>query len=278
MYSLEFQDMRKKIIEKFKKNKKFNQEDYLTWLNLFIFLSLFKFSLEIKNSKVKKIVYPVKVIDIFINLPDTHNFINFSNKLDKEFWKTNQEYAIDTIFILSKHTDDNLKKLLIEMRNFFMDLPEVDLSYEIDNNKKQEVHENSNLTKLLKYYRDLVNGLQKEGIKNEEINKKEIKMKENDFKIFNKLLKGIAIENNQNEINANVVFTAISYLDLSPYGKAVFSKMIGDNFYRIMPSTGGQKYIDLADNNEDIPFDGNMQIFINELKKHLENEEFFTIR
>ena len=74
---------------------------------------------ERKNKNTRAIVERPEcdAIDIFINLPDTHNFINFSNKLDKEFWKTNQEYAIDTICILSKHTDDNLKTLLIKIRN-----------------------------------------------------------------------------------------------------------------------------------------------------------------
>ncbi len=95
---------------------------------------------------------------------------------------------------------------------------------------------------------------------------------------FLKLSKGIAIKNKQNKINLNVVFSAMSYLDLSPYGKSVFIKMMRDDFYKILPSSGGQKYIDLADNNEDIPLDGDMQKFIDELKKHLGDKEFFTIR
>ena len=72
----------------------------------------------------------------------------------------------------------------------------------------------------------------------------------------------------------------MSYLDLSPYGKAVFSKMMGDHFYRIEPATGGQEYIDLADSKrkEKIPLDGNMQKFIDEVEKHLGDKEFFNIR
>ena len=72
----------------------------------------------------------------------------------------------------------------------------------------------------------------------------------------------------------------MSYLDLSPYGKAVFSKMMGDRFYRIEPATGGQEYIDLADSKREIniPLDVNMKIFVDEVKKHLGDKEFFTIR
>ncbi len=240
IYSSEFKKMRKEIIEKFKKNEKFTQEDYLIWLNLFIYLSLFKSSSDLVNEK--RILDPIKVINIFINLPDTHNFINFSNKLDKEFWKTNREYAIDTICILSENNNDNLKTLLIEIRNFFIDLQEKDpssLSFSIEKNNYQE-----------------------------------------NFETFKNLIKGVAIKNNQKEINANVIFTAMSYLDLSPYGKAVFSKMMGDHFYRIEPATGGQEYIDLADSKreENIPLDVNMKIFVDEVKKHLGDKEFFNIR
>ena len=242
IYSSEFKKMREKIINKFIVNNKFNQDDYLIWLNLFIYLSLFKSSSDLVNKK--RILDPIKVINIFINLPDTHNFINFSNKLDKEFWKTNREYAIDTICILSENNNDNLKKILIEIRNFFIDLQEKDLSYIIEENNNQEEKQETN------------------------------------FEKFKNLIKGVAIKNNQKEINANVIFTAMSYLDLSPYGKAVFSKMMGDHFYRIEPATGGQEYIDLADSKreENIPLDVNMKIFVDEVEKHLGDEKFFNIR
>ena len=243
--------MSKEIIEKFKKYEKFTQEDYLIWLNLFIFLSPFKSFTDLDKEDV--IVDPVGVIDIFINLPDTHNFINFSYYFDKEFWKTNKEYAIETICILSENTNDNLKTLLIEIRNFFIDLQEKDLSYIIEKNNNQE-------------------------IKQEEI-KVEAKQETN-FEKFKNLIKGVAIKNNQKEINANVIFTAMSYLDLSAYGKAVFSKMMGDHFYGIEPATGGQEYIDLADSKQEIniALDVNMKKFVDEVIKYLGNKDFFTIR
>lgn len=114
--------------------------------------------------------------------------------------------------------------------------------------------------------------------KNQEFLEIEIFVNLNKFDNLLKLAKGIAIENNQNAINANVLFNAISYLNLTPYAKTVFSKIMGEHFNRIKPANGGQKYLDLADNNEDIPLDGDMQKFIDELKKHLGDKEFFTIR
>ena len=56
--------------------------------------------------------------------------------------------------------------------------------------------------------------------------------------------------------------------------------MMGDHFYGIEPATGGQEYIDLADSKREIniPLDVNMKIFVDEVKKHLGDKEFFTIR
>ncbi len=56
--------------------------------------------------------------------------------------------------------------------------------------------------------------------------------------------------------------------------------MMGDHFYGIEPATGGQEYIDLADSKREIniPLDVNMKIFVDEVKKHLGNKDFFTIR
>lgn len=75
-------------------------------------------------------------------------------------------------------------------------------------------------------------------------------------------------------------WTKLCFLCGKSFRKAVFSKMMGDHFYRMEPATGGQEYIDLADSKreENIPLDVNMKIFVDEVKKHLGDKEFFTIR
>ena len=63
-------------------------------------------------------------------------------------------------------------------------------------------------------------------------------------------------------------------------GKLYSVKWWGDHFYGIEPATGGQEYIDLADSKREIniPLDVNMKIFVDEVKEHLGDKEFFTIR
>lgn len=146
-----------------------------------------------------------------------------------------------------------------------------------------------------KYAEETINILSEEGDNEKEFNKElrdiqnwltsnatflESNSNKGYLELLLKIAKGIAIEHNQKEINANVIFTTLSYLELNSYSKAVFSKMMGEHFYKIEPSIGGQKYIDLVDNykGKDIPFDSNMEIFIAEARKHLGNEIFCFLR
>lgn len=92
------------------------------------------------------------------------------------------------------------------------------------------------------------------------------------------IAKGLAIKYNSPRIEANHIFNALRYVNLSAFASDIFSKMMGEHYHRIVKALGGNEFIEIARNNSDVPFDNNMELFITEAKKHLKNKDICSIR
>lgn len=197
---------------------------------------------EDKEDNTNKLVGAITALDILINLPSTDNYINISEEIDKEFWKDYKEEVKAIIHLLSgeriNEEDKRLKNELLEVRDILI----------------------KNFNNLLCYKYD---------------GKVEL---DYDFNIILKIAKGIAIYNNSNQIEANHFFNALHYVNLNDFADNIFSQMMGEHYKRIGKADGGSDYIEIAEDNQDLPFDNNMKIFINEAQKHLNNKRICSIR
>lgn len=248
--------------------------------------------------------YAINVHDIAIEMENIHipemdsigifNYISEILKEIKDFPENEQKWIVFSVIfrysIKLSQTNKSIDSDKDVIFDILLNLPNSQSYKEISKIFDKEFWETNK-----KYAEETINILSEEGDNEKEFNKElrdiqnwltsnatflESNSNKGYLELLLKIAKGIAIEHNQKEINANVIFTTLSYLELNSYSKAVFSKMMGEHFYKIEPSIGGQKYIDLVDNykGKDIPFDSNMEIFIAEARKHLGNEIFCSLR
>ncbi len=197
---------------------------------------------EDREDNTNKLVGAITALDILINLPSTDNYINISKEIDKEFWKDYKEEVKTIIYLLSgeriNEEDKKLKNELLAVRDILIE----------------------NFDNLLCYK---YNG--------------KIEL-DYDFNTILEIAKGIAINNDSNQIEANHIFNALRYVNLNDFANNIFFQMMGEHYKRIDKDNGGSYYIEKAKNKQDLPFDNNMKIFINEALKHLSNKKICSIR
>lgn len=250
-----------------------------------------------KNDAINVHDIAIEMENIYIPEMDSRGIFNHISEIlkkIKDFPENRQKWIVFSLIfrysIKLSQTNKSIDSDKDVIFDILLNLPNCQSYKEISKKFDKEFWETNK-----KYAEETINILSEEGDNEKEFNKelKDIKnwltsnatfLDSNsnrgylDFLL--KIAKGVAIEHKQKEINSNVIFTTLSYLELNSYAKAVLSKMMGEHFYRIKPSIGGQKYIDLVDDykGKDIPFDSNMEIFIKEARKHLDNENFCSLR
>ena len=185
-----------------------------------------------------KLTGALTVIEILLNLPSIESYIYVSKELDKEFWINHGKEADETIKIISgkNENEQRIKSELLEIKDYLINNEEI-LIFKKENNQ-------SNF--------------------------------DSTFDFILKIAKGVAIEMNQQYIDVDSFLHALQYVNLNNFAIAVFSKMIGQTFFKIGKKTGGEEFLSFAE-GKDIDFDSNMKMFIEEAKKHFKNEKICSL-
>lgn len=223
--------------------KKFNfiknlERDKREWV---IFSIIFGYVINSNNGSLT-------ILEIILNLPHVESYKSVSKNLDNNFWvnhKTEAEKIIETISDKNEN-EEKIKLELLGIKDYLTNNKEI-LILKKENNQSDNVPNNNVINDF-----DLT------------------------FDFILRIAKGIAIEMNQQYIDTNSFLHALQYVNLNNFAIAVFSKMIGQTFFKIGKKTGGEKFLSLAESKV-IDYDSNMEMFIVEAKKHFSNEKICSL-